>query len=74
MDVNHTTSLGGEETSFRRTRLPIYEVPTQEDIRTHLRSAFPGAIRVVLELVLEEELREMAGASHWERFGRAHAP
>ncbi len=46
------------------------ELPTQENVRTDLRSVFQGAIRVVLELILEEELREMVGASRWERFGR----
>jgi transposase-like protein len=46
------------------------EVPTQENVRTDLRSIFQGAIRVVLELILEEELREMVGAGRWERFGR----
>jgi hypothetical protein len=35
------------------------EVPTQENARIDLRSVFQGAIRVVLELVLDEELREM---------------
>ncbi len=46
------------------------ELPTQENFRTDLRSVFQGAIRVVLELILEEELREMVGAGRWERFGR----
>ena len=46
------------------------ELPTQENVRTDLRSVFQGAIRVVLELVLEEGLREMVGAARWERFSR----
>ncbi len=46
------------------------EPPTQENVRTDLRCVFQGAIRVVLELILEEELREMVGAGRWERFGR----
>jgi putative transposase len=45
------------------------EVPTQENIRTDLRSVFQGTIRVVLEMILEEEIREMVGAGRWERFG-----
>jgi len=45
------------------------EVPTQENIRTDLRSVFRGAIRVALEVILEEEVREMVGAGRWERFG-----
>jgi transposase-like protein len=43
------------------------ELPTQENVRTDLRSVFQGAIRVVLELVLEEVIREMVGAKKWER-------
>ena len=46
------------------------ELPTQENIRTDLKSVFQGAIRVVLEVILEEELREMVGAGRWERFGQ----
>jgi transposase-like protein len=46
------------------------ELPTQENVRTDLRSVFQGAIRVVLEVILEEELREMVGAGRWERFGQ----
>ncbi len=43
------------------------ELPTQENIRTDLRSVFQGAIRVALELILEEEIRSMVGAKRWER-------
>ena len=39
------------------------ELPTQENIRTDLRSVFQGAIRVALELILEEEIRSMVGAN-----------
>ncbi len=39
------------------------ELPTQEDVQTDLRSIFQGAIRVALELILEEEIREMAPSS-----------
>ncbi len=46
------------------------ELPTQENVRTDLRSVFQGAIRVVLEVILEEELREMVGAGRWERYGQ----
>jgi transposase-like protein len=46
------------------------ELPTQENIQTDLRSVLQGAIRVVLEMMLEEELREMVGAGRWERFGQ----
>jgi transposase-like protein len=43
------------------------ELPTQENIHTDLRSLFRGAVRVALEVALEDELREMVGARKWER-------
>src|SRR6266545_4144731 len=43
------------------------ELPTQENCRTDLRALFQGAVRVALEVVLEEEIREMVGAKKWER-------
>jgi putative transposase len=46
------------------------ELPTQENVRTDLRSVFQGAIRVALELILEEEIREMVGARRFERAGQ----
>jgi hypothetical protein len=64
------TSIGVEVEELPTNEVADLEVPTQENVRTDLRSVFQGAIRVVLELVLEEELREMVGAARWERFGR----
>ncbi len=43
------------------------ELLTQENFRTDLRALFQGAVRVALEVALEEELREMVGARKWER-------
>ncbi len=43
------------------------ELPTQENFHTDLRALFQGAVRVALEVVLEEEIREMVGAKKWER-------
>ncbi len=43
------------------------ELPTQENVRTDLRTLFQGAIRVALEVVLEEEIRLLVGAKKWER-------
>jgi transposase-like protein len=63
-------SLAGEAEELPMNEVADLEVPTQENVRTDLRSVFQGAIRVVLELVLEEELREMVGAARWERYGR----
>lgn len=43
------------------------ELPTQENFRTDLRALCQGAIRVALEIVLEEEMRALVGAKKWER-------
>ncbi len=48
-----------------------FELPTQEEVRTDLRQVFLGAIRVTLESLLEEEIREIVGGSRWARLGRA---
>jgi len=45
-------------------------VPTQENFLADLRSIFQGTVRVVLEMILEEEIREMVGAGRWERYGQ----
>ncbi len=42
-------------------------LPTQENFRTDLRTLCQGAIRVALEVVLEEEIRALVGAKKWER-------
>lgn len=43
--------------------------PTQSSIRTDLLGLFRGAIAVVLEVLLEQEVREMVGARRYERMG-----
>lgn len=40
---------------------------TQDELRTDLKSLFQGAIRLTLEMVLEEELKAMVGARRFER-------
>lgn len=45
------------------------EKATQEELRQDLRSPFQGAIRLTLEMVLEEELKAMVGARRFERVG-----
>ena len=45
------------------------ERATQEELRQDLKSLFEGAIRVTLEMVLEEELKAMVGARRFERVG-----
>ena len=49
----------------------IVEVPraTQDELRGELRALFQGAIRLTLEMVLEEELKAMVGARRFERIG-----
>ncbi len=46
------------------------ELPTQEDFHFDLRTIFQGTIRVALEVVLEEVIKEMVGAKKWERMGQ----
>ena len=45
------------------------ERATQEELRQDLKSLFQGAMRVTLEMVLEEELKAMVGARRCERVG-----
>ncbi|MBK8012086.1 MAG: transposase [Deltaproteobacteria bacterium] len=45
----------------------VVEFPMQEDIRIDLRDVFLGAIRLVLETLLEEEVKSMIGAARYER-------
>ena len=45
------------------------ESATQEELRGDLRALFQGAIRLTLEMVLEEELKAMVGARRFERVG-----
>jgi transposase-like protein len=40
---------------------------TQDELRQDLRALFQGAIRVTLEMVLEEEVKAMVGARRFER-------
>ena len=42
---------------------------TQDELRQDLRALFQGAIRLTLEMVLEEELKAMVGARRFERVG-----
>lgn len=42
---------------------------TQDELRQELRALFQGAIRITLEMVLEEEVKAMVGARRFERIG-----
>ncbi len=41
----------------------------QEEIRADLGALFRGSIRLMLECLLEQEVREMVGARRYERLG-----
>jgi transposase-like protein len=43
------------------------ERATQDELRQDLRALFQGAIRVTLEMILEEEVKAMTGARRFER-------
>ena len=45
------------------------ELPTQENFQADLRTVFQGAVRLALESVLEEVVRDMIGARRWQRLG-----
>ena len=54
-------------------KMVAVERATQDELRQDLKSLFQGAIRVTLEMVLEEELKAMVGARRFERVGSATA-
>lgn len=47
--------------------VPDIDLPSHEDVRTDVRSLFLGAIRVTLEMLLEEEVRELVGVGRWQK-------
>ena len=44
-----------------------FEPPSHDEVRTDVRSLFLGAIRVTLEMLLEEEVRELVGVGRWQK-------
>ncbi len=44
-----------------------FEAPSHEEVRTDVRALFLGAIRTTLEMLLEEEVRELVGAGRWAK-------
>jgi putative transposase len=44
-----------------------FEVPTQEEFHCDLRALCLGAIRLTLEMLLDEEIRTLVGAGRWQR-------
>ena len=47
----------------------VFQRPTQEQIAVDLRELFRGAIRLTLEMLLAEVVKEMVGARRYERVG-----
>ena len=43
------------------------ELPTQENVHADLRSVFQGAVKLALETVLDEVVRDLIGARRWQR-------
>jgi len=43
------------------------ELPTQENVHADLRSVFQGAVKLALEAVLDEVVRDLIGARRWQR-------
>lgn len=50
-------------------KITAVEAVSQEEQRQDLKGMFQGAIRLVLEMVLEEEVKAMVGARRFERVG-----
>jgi putative transposase len=48
-------------------KITEFEPGTQDELRADLKSLFRGAIRLTLEMVLEEEVKAMVGARRFER-------
>lgn len=44
-----------------------FEPPSHDEVRTDVRALFLGAIRVTLEMLLEEEVRELVGVGRWQK-------
>ncbi len=44
-----------------------FALPSQQEVHLDLRALFAGAVQVVLEQLLDEEVREMVGAERFER-------
>jgi len=42
-----------------------FAAPSHEEARTDVRGFFLGAVRMMLEMLLEEEIRGLVGAGRW---------
>lgn len=61
------SSLGGEAEEFPNVDVTEFEPPSHEEVRTDVRALFLAAIRTTLEMLLEEEVRELVGAGRWQK-------
>lgn len=61
------SSLAGEAEEFLTVEAIEFDPPSHEDMRTDVRAMFLGAIRMTLEMLLEEEVREMVGVGRWQK-------
>ncbi|QSQ18596.1 hypothetical protein JY572_18555 [Myxococcus landrumensis] len=50
-----------------------FAAPSHEEVRTDVRALFLGAIRMTLEMLLEEEIRGLVGAGNRWRGARTNA-
>jgi transposase-like protein len=65
---NHKPPPGsGEGRSFPVDDSAAFPRPTQDELSWDLAGLFRGAIRLVLECVLQEEVKELVGARRYER-------
>jgi putative transposase len=60
-------SEGAEE--FLTVEDTDFDPPSHEEVGTDVRALFLGAIRMTLEMLLEEEIREMVGVGRWQKLG-----
>jgi putative transposase len=61
------TSIGVEVEELPVNEVAELELPTQENFQADLRSVFQGAVKLALETVLDEVIRDMIGAHRWQR-------
>ena len=61
------SSLAGEAEEFPAVNDIDFEAPSHEEVRTDVRALFLGAIRTTLEMLLEEEVRELVGAGRYQK-------
>ena len=69
-DQHQPASPPSESKELPMNEVAELEVPTQENIHSDLRSVFRGAVKLALETVLDEVVRDLIGARRWQRLDR----